>query len=114
SDSAALGASWSGPNDNGNDGASTGSSLTGLTACTGGTGGGTIFSSGAAPNGGTGEGLAAGVVGAPAGGCHPIGGRGSLLVCTIFSRFSRTLKLKRRRFGLPRRPASSAGGSGAC
>ena len=42
-----------------------------------------------------------------------VGAGSGVFDCTIFSRFSRTLKLKRRRFGFPRRPASSAGGSGA-
>ena len=58
------------------------------------------------------------VAGDPAtGGVHVgvagVGAGSAVFACTIFSRFSRTLKLKRRRFGFPRRPASSADGSGA-
>src|ERR1700693_253012 len=112
--SVVLGVSWTTwPKGNGSEGASPAGSLTGLMASADGAGCGRTLNSGGAPTGGTvGGGAGWGGV-APAGGCHPVGGRGSLLVCTIFSRFSRTLKLKRRRFGFPRRPASCAAGSGA-
>ncbi|HEV2012823.1 MAG TPA: hypothetical protein VGR77_02920 [Candidatus Dormibacteraeota bacterium] len=54
----------------------------------------------------------AGGVAAATGGVHPVGGAGSAAFgCTIFSRFSSTLKLKRRRFGFPRRPPSGAAGA---
>ena len=110
--SAILGASWTPwPNGNGSDGASAGDSVTGRAASAGGRG--RTLNSGGAPTGGTVGAGADGVGDAAAGGCHPVGGRGSLLVCTIFSRFSRTLKLKRRRFGFPRRLASCVADSGA-
>ena len=48
---------------------------------------------------------------AGAGGVQPVAGAGSTFCWTIFSRFSKTLKLNRRRFGFPRRPASWEGGS---
>ena len=66
---------------------------------------------GAVAGAGSGAGVpVAGGVGV-AGGVHPVmGGASAGLACTIFSRFSRTLKLKRRRLGFPRRPPS--GGSG--
>jgi hypothetical protein len=44
--------------------------------------------------------------GGAAGWADPAGSAG--FGCTIFSRFSSTLKLNRRRFGLPRRPPSDA------
>ena len=46
---------------------------------------------------------------AGAGGVQPVAGAGSTFCWTIFSRFSKTLKLNRRRFGFPRRPASWEG-----
>src|ERR1700730_1912683 len=62
----------------------------------------------------TGGAVAADGAAGATGGVHPVGGSGSaVLDCTIFSRFSRTLKLKRRRFGFPRRPPSPPDGSAA-
>jgi hypothetical protein len=52
--------------------------------------------------------------GGATGGVQLVDGTGSaVLDWTIFSRFSSTLKLNRRRFGLPRRAASDPAGSGA-
>ena len=110
--SSVSGASWTPwPNGNGSEAASVGDSVTGRAASAAGRG--RTLNSGGGPTGGTVGAGAARVGEAPAGGCHPVGGRGSLLACTIFSRFSRTLKLKRRRFGFPRRLASCVAGSGA-
>src|SRR5205823_11853324 len=67
-----------------------------------------------AGGGGTGAAVTGGATGPPvggAGGVQPVGGAGSIFCWTIFSRFSSTLKLNRRRLGFPRRPPSWAGGS---